>query len=209
MNVTVGYFIASSFDRIEHSGLVAIGSRNSGIVEEGDKLEFLLDGKLYDISVEKVEFMLTVSGKALTGLLISPPEELEKGLKNQIALECSIIRPDFKLKDLSSWICNLSDKEKKDFLFNFLKEIPVMNRGIWSDEEYSSEMVVEGLKWSNELCYKLWNLYSDSKMDGYEGFAKRLCDYLEFYESKQKELSSHLGGTIKFVVENFHKKDGR
>lgn len=99
-----------------------------------------------------------------------------------------------QLEDLKITINQMTQNKQIKFLEMFLKNMPTMNRGIWGDDDYSDANKVDCLKWSNELCHRLWNmkleLVANEKMDCGDRFIKQL----KFHANQNKDFAAQLGG---------------
>ncbi len=93
----------------------------------------------------------------------------------------------------------LSDKGT-DYKIRFLDylffEITIMNRAIWSDNEYTDTDKVDLLKWSNELTHRLWNLSFDLKRNETNDFVVKFKGHIDFCKKQSNEFSKHISATL-------------
>jgi hypothetical protein len=103
--------------------------------------------------------------------------------------------------DLMSLLSDKATDYKIRFLDYLLFEITIMNRAIWSDNEYSDTDKVDLLKWSNELTHRLWNLSFDLKRNDTIDFAVKFKEHIDFYRNQSNEFSKHISATLNSVVD--------
>jgi hypothetical protein len=106
------------------------------------------------------------------------------------------------LEKLKILLDGMSKDKRLSFLESFLIYMPMMNRGIWSDGEYSDVTKVDCFRWSNELCHRIWNIKGDLERDEDFDFSKRFISQLKFHADQSKVFATHLGGSINSLLFN-------
>ena len=102
-----------------------------------------------------------------------------------------------KAQDIIDEISNWEIDKKNEFLERFLKDMTIMNRAIWGDNEYNDSEKLNCLKWSNELAHRIWNLKFDLERGIDEASQTKFLNHLNFYRKQEPKLGGHLGATLK------------
>ncbi len=99
------------------------------------------------------------------------------------------------IEKMSDWELN----KKNKFLEKFLKNMTVMNRAIWDDNEFSESEKLDCLKWSNELAHRIWNLKDNLEQAIDQDSGNQFLSHILFYRNQQPKLGGHLGGVLKLT----------
>jgi len=93
-------------------------------------------------------------------------------------------------------------RRKIEFLECFLREMTIMNRAIWDDNDYDDSEKVNCLKWSNELAHRIWNIKFELERGNDENSLNNLLDNIISYRKIEPKLGGHFGATLKSTYEN-------
>jgi len=101
------------------------------------------------------------------------------------------------IENVSSW--NIDSKIK--LLESYLKQMVILSRSIWSNDEYDDPRMVSCFKWSNELAHVIWNLKFELEQGTDDNCMQRVLSNMKFYIEQEPELAGHFGATLKSAYE--------
>lgn len=107
-----------------------------------------------------------------------------------------------KAKEIINTISSWELERKIKFLEDFLKDMTVMNRAIWGNDEYTEAEKLNCLKWSNELAHRIWNIKFELQQGTDEDCLQRFLNNLMQYRQQEPLLGGHFGATLKSTYNN-------
>jgi hypothetical protein len=89
--------------------------------------------------------------------------------------------------EVASW----SLSRKAEYCDILLSELTVVNREIWSNENWTDAEKIDALKWSNEFAHRVWNLKWRLN-HGEDNFINSMNGYMDDYSKEQPKLATLL-----------------
>jgi hypothetical protein len=204
----IGTFQVERIFEITGRGLVLAGDILDGLVGAGYHIECTIEGEEYTRKIKSVEMIShTEPGKYSVGLLIGGAKDGIYQWKNKDlnAVKASVYVERLKLSIVSDWLASKSTEEKALFTELLLEDMIILNRAIMSDDAYTKEVILEAIKWSNELSHQLWNAHFQLKKGNADEAEAMIINQINDHAKQSKALAAHLSAIIESCMKRYYR----